>query len=66
MLPHYDAAAMDAANIYPVSWQRWEEDFDPLGQTLEHYSFLREFVAQCAQNGAVLLLHFEFLKEGNV
>lgn len=66
LAPHYDAAAMDAAKIYPVSWQSWEETFDPLGQVLEHYSFLQEFVAQCAKNGAVLLLHYEFLKEGNV
>jgi hypothetical protein len=66
LAPHYDAAVMDAANIYPVSWQSWEEDFDPLGQVLEHYWFLREFVAKCAKTGAVLLLHFEFLEEGSV
>jgi len=29
---YYDARAMDAAKVYPGTWQVWEEDFDPLGQ----------------------------------
>lgn len=63
---HYDAAAMDAAQVYPATWEEWEEDFDPLGQVLEHYSFLQQFVAQCAQSDAALLLYFDFLPEGEV
>lgn len=63
---HYDAGAMDAAEIYPETWQEWEEDFDPLGQVLEHYFFLQQFVAQCAKSQAALLLHFDTLAEGSV
>jgi len=63
---YYDASAMDAANVYPGTWQVWEEDFDPLGQVLEHYFFLQQFVAQCAGAQAALLLHFDFLAEGSV
>ena len=63
---HYDAIAMDGANVYPGTWQAWEEDFDPLGQLLEHYSFLQQFVSQCAGAQAALLLHFDFLAEGSV
>ena len=63
---HYDAGAMDAANVYPGTWQAWEEEFDPLGQVLEHYFFLQQFVAQCAQAQAALLLHFDSLAEGSV
>jgi hypothetical protein len=66
LLPHYDAAALDAAGIYPVTWQEWEEDFDPLGQALEHYYFLQEFTAQCAQANAAMLLYFDLLAEGSV
>jgi hypothetical protein len=63
---HYDAAALDAAAIYPVTWQAWEEDFDPLGQVLEHYSFLQQFAARCAVARAALLLYFDVLAEGTV
>lgn len=63
---HYDANQMDVANVYPGSWQEWEEDFDPLGQVLEHYFFLQQFVSQCAQAQAALLLHFDMLAEGSV
>src|SRR5262245_65922188 len=35
LIPHYDAAALDAAEVYPVTWCEWEETFDPLGQMLE-------------------------------
>ena len=63
---HYDASAMDRANVYPGTWQEWEEDFDPLGQMLEHYFFLQQFVSQCAGAQAALLLHFDFLAEGSV
>lgn len=66
LAPHYDASAMDAANVYPGTWQEWEEDFDPLGQVLEHYSFLQQFVSQCAEAQAALLLHFDNLAEGSV
>lgn len=62
----YDANAMDVANIYPGTWQEWEEDFDPLGQVLEHYFFLQQFVSQCAIAQAALLLHFDSLAEGSV
>src|SRR5262245_52420162 len=47
LIPHYDATALDAAQIYPITWRAWEEDFDPLGQVLEHYSFLQQFTSQC-------------------
>jgi hypothetical protein len=66
LLPHYDAAALDAAQIYPATWKAWEEGFDPLGQVFEHYSFLQEHVAQGAQAGAALLLYFDLLAEGSV
>jgi hypothetical protein len=66
LAPHYDAGAMDAANVYPVTWQVWEEDFDPLGQILEHHFFLQQFVARCAEAQAALLLHFDVLAEGSV
>lgn len=63
---HYDASAFDAAHVYPVTWQAWEEEFDPLGQVLEHYFFLQQFVSQCATAGAAALLYFEPLAEGSV
>ena len=63
---YYDAGAMDAANVYPGTWQAWEADFDPLGQMLEHYFFLQQFVARCADADAALLLHFDSLAEGTV
>ena len=66
LIAHYDAAALDAAEIYPVTWQAWEEDFDPLGQVLEHYSFLQQFAARCAAARAGLLLYFDVLAEGTV
>jgi len=65
LIPHYDADAMDRAGIYPRSWIVWEETFDPLGQVLEHYSFLQSFVRQCADAGDALLLLFEFVDDGS-
>ena len=66
LIAHYDATGLDAAQIYPITWQAWEEDFDPLGQVLEHYSFLQQFTAQCVKAGAALLLYFDVLAEGTV
>jgi hypothetical protein len=66
LIPHYDASALDAARIYPSTWHAWEEEFDPLGQALEHYSFLQEFVSQCAKARSALLLYFDVLAEGTV
>lgn len=66
LLAHYDAAALDAAQIYPVTWQAWEQDFDPLGQVLEHYFFLQQAISQCAKARAALLLYFDVLAEGTV
>ena len=66
LIEHYDAGALDAAQVYPATWQAWEEDFDPLGQLLEHYSFLQQFTSQCAKANAALLLYFEELAEGTV
>ena len=66
LAPHYDAGAMDVAKVYPETWRAWEEDFDPLGQMLEHYFFLQQFVARCAEAQAALLLHFDVLAEGSV
>lgn len=65
LIPHYDAADLDEAAIYPCCWQSWEETFDPLGQALEHYSFLQEFVRSRASAGDAMLLHFEFLNDGS-
>jgi len=65
LVDHYDAAALDAAAIYPGTWVAWEEDFDPLGQTLEHYSYLQRFAAECAQAHSGLLLHFEVVNDGS-
>jgi hypothetical protein len=58
LAPHYDAAAFDAAGIYPRTWVEWEETFDPLGQVLEHYSFLQYSTKQCASAGDSLVLYF--------
>jgi uncharacterized protein DUF1877 len=66
LIAHYDAAALDAAQIYPATWQAWEEDFDPLGQVLEHYFFLQQFTAQRAEAGDAALLYFDVLAEGTV
>ena len=63
---HYDARALDAAQVYPSTWREWEETFDPLGQILENYSFLQQFTSQCAKANAALLVHFEELAEGSV
>jgi len=63
---HYDATAFDAAGVYPATWRAWEEDFDPLGQVLEHYFFLQQFISQCAKAGAAALFYFEVLAEGTV
>ena len=59
LAPHYDAEALDAAGISPRTWVEWEETFDPLGQMLEHYSYLQYFVKGCAEAGAALLLVYE-------
>ena len=66
LITHYDAAAMDAAGIYPATWREWEEDFDPLGQVLEHYHFLRMFTSECAAEKTAMLLFFDLLAEGSV
>ena len=66
LIAHYDAAALDAAHVYPGTYVEWEEEFDPLGQVLEHYHFLQEFTSQCAEAGAGLLLYFDLLAEGSV
>src|SRR5262245_12804439 len=66
LVEHYDAAALDAAQIYPATWQEWEETFDPLGQVLEHYSFLQMGTERFVKSGAALLLYFEVLPEGAV
>jgi hypothetical protein len=66
LIAHYDSAALDAAQVYPATWQAWEEDFDPLGQVLEHYFFLQQFTAQRAEAGDAMLLHFDVLAEGTV
>ncbi len=58
LTPHYAAQALDAAGIYPNEWVAWEEDFDPLGQTLEHFSFLQFFVKARAEQGEGMLLFF--------
>jgi Domain of unknown function (DUF1877) len=59
LAPHYDAAALDTAGISPRTWAEWEETFDPLGQLLEHYSYLQYFVKGCAKAGEALLLVYE-------
>lgn len=59
LAPHYDAAALDAAAVYPQCWERWEETFDPLGQLLEHYHFLQQSTAGAAKAGDALLLVYE-------
>jgi hypothetical protein len=55
---HYDAPALDEAAIYPRTWVEWEETFDPLGQVLEHYSYLQFSTKQCASAGDSLVLYF--------
>lgn len=63
---YYDSKEFDENGVYPELWVSWEEDFDPLGQTLEHYSFLRDFANNCAKRGEGMLLYFTFLDEGSV
>jgi hypothetical protein len=58
LAPHYDAALLDQEGRYPRCWQEWEETFDPLGQMLEHYSFLQHAAKNCATAGNALLLYF--------
>jgi uncharacterized protein DUF1877 len=66
LVPGYDAAGLDAADVYPGTWREWEETFDPLGQVLEHYSFLQSRARSCAEAGNSLLLVFEELADGTV
>ena len=66
LIPDYDALALDQAGVYPRTWVEWEETFDPLGQLLEHYSFLQMFVAKRAAAGDALLLYFEPMADGSV
>ena len=66
LIPHYDAAALDAAAVYPGTWREWEETFDPLGQVLEHYSFLQFRARSCTEARHSLLLVFEELADGTV
>jgi hypothetical protein len=66
LAPLYDADALDTAAIYPSTWREWEREFDPLGQVLEHYWFLQQFMAQCSQSAAAALLYFDYLEEGSV
>ncbi len=56
---HYDAAALDEAGISPRCWMEWEETFDPLGQVLEHYTFLQFSTKGCAEAGNALLVYYE-------
>src|SRR5262249_50233511 len=58
LAPHYDATDLDDANVYPSKWREWEETFDPLGQVLEHYTFLQSIASDCAAEGHALLLFF--------
>ena len=66
LIPYYDAATLDSAAVYPGTWREWEETFDPLGQVLEHYSFLQHAARRCAETAHPLLLVFEELPEGAV
>jgi hypothetical protein len=63
LIPHYDAAALDEAGIYPNRWVAWEEEFEPLGQVLEYFSYLKYFVGQCAEAKTALLFRFEFKRD---
>jgi hypothetical protein len=65
LAPHYDAAALDAAGVYPATWVEWEETFDPLGQVLEHYTYLQFIVADCANAGDGMVLRFVFDDDGS-
>lgn len=65
LIPHYEAGALDQARIYPRTWTEWEETFDPLGQVLEHYSYLQMFVDKRAAAGDGMLLYFEPLNDGS-
>lgn len=55
---HYKPGALDRAGIYPRCWRKWERTFDPLGQVLEHYSYLQFFTKDRALAGDALLLYF--------
>lgn len=59
----YDPADLDGADVYPAQWTAWEEEFDPLGEILEHYTFLQYFAAERAKHGDALLFHFVFKRD---
>lgn len=53
----YDAAAMQAQDIYPGTWEEPEEDVDLLEELVSYFEELQKFMAQVARRGDALLVH---------
>jgi hypothetical protein len=55
----YDPATMDAAHVYPELWAELDEEHDIIGDLLEHYSYMQDFVANRIEADGALLVVYE-------
>jgi hypothetical protein len=55
----YDPATMDAARVYPERWAELDEEHDIIGGLLEHYTYMRDFIANKIAPGGALLVVYE-------
>jgi hypothetical protein len=55
----YDPATMDAAHVYPERWAELDEEHDIIGDLLEHYSYMQDFIANRIAPGGALLVVYE-------
>ncbi|NVJ07402.1 YfbM family protein [Myxococcus sp. AM001] len=53
----YDAAAMQAQDIYPGTWDEPEAEVDPLEELLSYFEELQKFMATVAKRREALLVH---------
>lgn len=53
----YDAAAMQAQDIYPGTWDEPEAEVDPLEELLSYFEELQKFMATVAKRRDALLVH---------
>jgi len=63
LIPHFDPAAMDAAEVYPMNWVEVCEENDLIGNALEYFSYLREFVATQARTKSAALIYY-YVEDG--
>lgn len=59
LLSGYDPRTMDTARVYPERWAELDEEHDILGDLLEHYAYMQEFVGRRAAEGQALLVFYE-------